>query len=113
MEQWSDSIHLKSALMTHLPENWLDALPLVLLGIRTSFKQDLTTSSEELVYGTALKLQGEFFSNTPFTTAASFLQMLRHHVRSFRLAPSVHHGSGSVFVSDDLVNSSHVLLRID
>ncbi|GBM30170.1 hypothetical protein AVEN_134213-1 [Araneus ventricosus] len=29
--------HLKSALMAHLPENWLDALPLVLLGIRSSF----------------------------------------------------------------------------
>ncbi|GBO03234.1 hypothetical protein AVEN_174963-1 [Araneus ventricosus] len=53
--------HLKSALMTHLPENWLDALPLVLFGIRTNFKQDLVASSAGLVYGTTLKLPGEIF----------------------------------------------------
>ncbi|GBN65351.1 hypothetical protein AVEN_130684-1 [Araneus ventricosus] len=53
--------HLKSALMEHLPENWLDALPLILLGIRSSFKPDLATSSAESVYGTTLKLPEEFF----------------------------------------------------
>ncbi|GBN24061.1 Retrovirus-related Pol polyprotein from transposon opus [Araneus ventricosus] len=86
--------HLKSALMTHLPENWLDALPLVLFGIRTNFKQDLVASSAGLVYGTTLKLPGEIFSNIPvITSALSFLQILRHHVRSFRPVPSVLHGS--------------------
>ncbi|GBM50424.1 Retrovirus-related Pol polyprotein from transposon opus [Araneus ventricosus] len=95
--------HLKSALMAHLPENWLDSLPLVLLGIRSNFKPDLATSSAELVYGTTLKLPGEFFSNTPVTTStSSFLQMLRHHVRSFRPVPTKHHCSGAVFVSDEL-----------
>ncbi|GBM97987.1 Pro-Pol polyprotein [Araneus ventricosus] len=106
--------HLKSALMAHLPENWLDSLPLVLLGIRSSFKPDLATSSAELVYGTTLKLPGEFFSNTPVTTStSSFLQMLRHHVRSFRPVPTRHHCSDAVFISDDLIKASHVFLRID
>ncbi|GBN12077.1 Transposon Ty3-I Gag-Pol polyprotein [Araneus ventricosus] len=106
--------HLKSALMAHLPENWLDSLPLVLLGIRSSFKPDLATSSAELVYGTTLKLPGEFFSNPPvITSASSFLQMLRHHVRSFRPVPTKHHCSDAVFISDDLIKASHVFFRID
>ncbi|GBL77508.1 hypothetical protein AVEN_41888-1 [Araneus ventricosus] len=105
--------HLKSALMAHLPENWLDALPLVLLGIRSSFKPDLATSSTELVYGTTLKLPGEFFSNTPVTTStSSFLQMLRHHVRLFRPVPTKNRCSSAVFVSDDLIKASRVFLRI-
>ncbi|GFV61285.1 hypothetical protein TNCV_2282771 [Trichonephila clavipes] len=106
--------HLKSALMTHLPESWLDSLPMVLLGIRSSFKQVLEASSAELVYGTTLKLSGEFFVNTPATTSTtSFLQSLRQHVRSFRPVPVKHHGSNPVFISKDLLQASHVFLRID
>ncbi|GFW64501.1 pol polyprotein [Trichonephila clavipes] len=100
--------------MTYLPESWLDSLPMVLLGIRSSFKQDLEASSAELVYGTTLKLPGEFFVNTPATTSTtSFLQSLRQHVRSFRPVPVKHHGSNPVFISKDLLQASHVFLRID
>ncbi|GFT63947.1 hypothetical protein NPIL_42221 [Nephila pilipes] len=46
------------ALMAHQPDTWLDALPLELLGIWTSYKDDMMASSLELAYGIA----GEFFS---------------------------------------------------
>ena len=46
------------------PTNWVDMLPMVLLGIRTSLKQDLKGSTAELVYGTKLRLPGNFFQNT-------------------------------------------------
>ncbi|GBO31157.1 hypothetical protein AVEN_136213-1 [Araneus ventricosus] len=35
--------------MAHFPESWSDSLPLIFLGIRTSFELDLATSSVELV----------------------------------------------------------------
>ena len=55
--------HLKSALKASPhPEHWTNMLPLVLLGIRTSLKQDLGCTAAELVYGTSLRLPGEFFS---------------------------------------------------
>ncbi|GFW77979.1 pol polyprotein [Trichonephila clavipes] len=100
--------------MTHLPESWLDSLPMVFLGIRSSFKQDLEASSAKLVYGTTLKLPGDFFVNTPATTSTtSFLQSLRQHVHSFHPVPVKHHGSNPVFISKDLLQESHVFLRID
>ena len=44
--------HLKSALRAHLTgPNWIDELPWVLLGIRTTPKEDLGCSSADLVYG--------------------------------------------------------------
>ena len=46
------------------PTNWVDMLPMVLLGIRTSLKQDLKGSTAELVYGTTLRLPGDFFQST-------------------------------------------------
>lgn len=105
---------LKSALMAHLPDSWLDVLPVVLLGIRTSFKEDIAASAAEMVYGTTLKLPGEFFSNTPVTTDASpFLQSLRQHMRSLKPLPTAHHSSSSIFVCRDLLQSKHVFLRID
>ena len=54
---------LKGALKAQpQPEQWTDALPLVLLGIRTALKDDLHCTTAELVYGTSLRLPGEFFA---------------------------------------------------
>jgi len=41
---------LKAAIMGHAEEKWTEALPLVLLGIRTAYKQDLHSSAAELVF---------------------------------------------------------------
>ncbi|KRY45214.1 Pro-Pol polyprotein [Trichinella britovi] len=43
---------------------WIDALPLVLLGIRSSVKEDLRHAPAELVYGSPLRLPGVFFTKT-------------------------------------------------
>ena len=36
---------LKAAIMCHAEEKWTEALPLVLLGIRTAYKEDLQSSA--------------------------------------------------------------------
>ncbi|GBM96315.1 Transposon Tf2-9 polyprotein [Araneus ventricosus] len=51
----------KIAFMAHCTPDWVGALPLVLLGIRSSIKLDIGASFVELVYGTSLRLPGEFF----------------------------------------------------
>ncbi|XP_076660505.1 uncharacterized protein LOC143363862 [Halictus rubicundus] len=52
---------MKSAIKCHETDNWVDILPIVLLGIRTAHKEDLKTSSAEMVYGSGIRLPGEFF----------------------------------------------------
>ena len=55
---------LKAALKYHPNHsNWVSALPLTLLGIRTTLKADLQCSAAELVYGTTLRLPGQFFDS--------------------------------------------------
>ena len=44
------------------PERLAEALPLVLLGIWTSLKEDIACTSAELEYGTTLRLPGEFLT---------------------------------------------------
>ena len=60
---------LKAALKAQpQPDSWKDALPLVLLGIRTTLKEDISSTAAEMVYNTTLRLPGEFF--TPFQTSS-------------------------------------------
>jgi cleavage and polyadenylation specificity factor subunit 1 len=47
---------LKAAFMCHADELLAEALPLVLLGIRSAWNEDLKASSAELVYGSPLPL---------------------------------------------------------
>ena len=56
--------HLKAALKCQTtPNNWVSLLPMILLGIRTAVKEDLQCTTAELVYGTTLRLPGEFFDS--------------------------------------------------
>ncbi|GBP65780.1 Glutamate receptor-interacting protein 2 [Eumeta japonica] len=52
---------LKAAIVCHESANWVESLPLVLLGIHSALKEDLETTSAELFYGQPLRLLGEFF----------------------------------------------------
>ncbi|CAM1323272.1 Uncharacterised protein r2_g3179 [Pycnogonum litorale] len=52
---------LKSSLKAYNdPTRWSEHLPIVLLGLRNAVKEDLQASPAELVYGTTLRLPGEF-----------------------------------------------------
>jgi hypothetical protein len=55
---------LKAAIMCHVDQHWTDALLLVLLGIRASFKADLQASVAEFVYGEPLRIPGELLTPT-------------------------------------------------
>ena len=65
--------HLKGGLKALLAGyHWVDNLPIVLLGIRASLKEGLSCTSAELVYGTALRLPGDFFAPPIAEVACSF-----------------------------------------
>lgn len=108
---------LKSALKGHPHQNhWTDALPLVLLGIRTSLKEDIGCTAAELVYGSTLRLPGGFFSPqepdaSPDPT--SYIVRLRNRMQHLHATPPrpITHPAGSV--SDGLKNALHVFIRHD
>lgn len=108
--------HLKSALMCHPNMTWLQALPLVLLGIRASIKDDLQASPAELVYGEPLRIPGELVapaSNEQSTNATDFVIQLRQQMSRLRPVPASRHAKPDVFVFKDLKTCTHVFLRDD
>lgn len=107
---------LKASLMASAQrEHWSTALPLVLLGIRSSLKEDLHHSSAELVYGTSLRLPGELLAPTPDLTpcgAQDFAARLTSSMRSLQpVQPRA--STRRTFVSQDLDTCTHVFVRVD
>ena len=84
---------LKASLKCRLNgPNWVDELPWVLLGLRTAPKEDLGSSSAELVYGSPLAVPGEFFPDGQPQSASQELQRQRDRVGSLKPTPTSAHG---------------------
>ena len=60
------------------PTNWTDLLPMVILGIRTAVKEDIHCTATEPVFGTTLRLPGQFFgASSSDIDPTSFVQRLK------------------------------------
>lgn len=105
---------LKAAIKAHESLDWYETLPLVLLGIRTSVKADLQCSAAELVYGTTLRLPGEFFvpRSKDTTDVQTYVQRLSTYMQALSPAqPRIQ--QRQVFVPNELETCSHVFIRVD
>ena len=110
---------MKSALKAKLAAdpNWVDALPLVMLGMRAAMKEDLNCSAAEMVFGEALRLPGEFFvsADGDWTADPVFVSDLRQRIRQLRpIAPDWHGGqTRRNYVPCELSTATHVFVRVD
>jgi hypothetical protein len=91
---------------------WTDTLPLVLMGIRSAWKEDLGATVAEMVYGQSLRLPGEFLApRTPeeaSTDAASFVCQQRTSFEDLRPNSVERHGVRKMFIFKDLATASRV-----
>ncbi|XP_073962036.1 uncharacterized protein [Choristoneura fumiferana] len=101
---------LKSSIMCHSNTHWAEALPLVLLGIRSAWKDDLQASAAELVYGEPLRLPGEFFTPTKGTTVdyTDFAARLRDHIGKLNPVPASHHSKKPFYIPKELSTAEYV-----
>ena len=106
--------HLKGGLKARLAGNhWVDNLPIVLLGIRASLKEGLPCTSAELVYGTTLRLPGDFFAPPIAEDACSFVSRLRSTMHHQQFITTTWHGNRDVYLPPDLHSATHVYVRHD
>jgi hypothetical protein len=98
--------------MYHADQQWTEALPLV-LGIDTTFKEDLQASVAELVYGEPIRIPGKLLtlSANPVDPALPITE-LRQHMAHLRPVPAAH-ASPATFVHKDLEKCTHVFLHQD
>jgi hypothetical protein len=108
--------NLKASLKCRLSgPNWVDELPWVLLGLRTTPKEDLHSSSAELVYGSPLTVPGDFFPDSKPRSAPRELQQQRELVGKLRPVPTTAHGEDKIqsHVPNSLKQAKFVFVRHD
>ena len=85
-------------------------------GPRLSLKGDLHCTTAELVYGTTLRIPGEFFESTDSHTAPDpqhYTTQLRHIMQRLQPVPLAHHTFCKPQQSKNLSTCTHVFLRRD
>lgn len=114
IERWHRT--LKAAICCKNTTQWSDQLPIILLGLRTSYKDDIKASPAELVYGSTLKIPAEFFHTNPLTSSpppTEFTQSLRKTMETLRPTQTAWHNHKAIFIHSDLQSCSHVFVRND
>ena len=107
---------LKTSLKARLTgPHWISELPWVLLGHRTTPKEDLNASPAELVYGSTLTVPGDFVpDSTPQAPdQRQHLRQLREKVGNLKPVPTSAHGTIKVNVPDVLTRAKFVFVRTD
>lgn len=112
IERWHRS--LKNAIKCLDTNNWVDALPTVLLGLRTTWKNDIQATAAEMIFGTTLRLPGEFFLKSDQSlTENDFITELKQTMNQIRPVPTANHSKENIFVQKELQTCTHVFVRDD
>ncbi len=108
---------LKAALRARLiGPDWANDLPLVLLGLWSAPKVDLKCAPTELVFGTTLRLPGEFFdaaTSSVDPVVSDFFVRLRTTIASVRPQETSHHRQHTAHLPATLQTCAFVFVRHD
>ena len=106
---------LKAAIMAHeSPNPWTITLPAVLLGVRSAVKERLGRSAAEMIYGTNLRLPGEFtkqYTVDANTDLENYSDKLRVAMSRHRLCPPRETQQHNIFQFKGIATCTHVFLR--
>lgn len=111
IERWHRT--LKNAIKCHTDTNWVDELPLIMLGLRSSINNDVGHSPAEMVYGATLRLPGQFVSETKYTVRNDWVSNFCEQMENLRTAKIVRHGNSPVYIPQDITSCTHIFLRND
>lgn len=112
IERWHRT--LKAAIMCRDTTNYSVSLPTILLGLRSTYKEDLKATPAEMVYGTTLRLPGDFFCpSKPSANECDFIISLRKRMASLRPTPAADHSQKAIFFDKTLDTTTHVFVRND
>ena len=108
---------LKSALKARTTDPyWMDHLPFVLLGLRVAWRENPNCSPAELVYGSSLRIPGEFIdtqNNRQCEPTSQFLRDLQHAMHSAIPPPTMYHTTPQQHLPPNLAQSGYVYVRVD
>ncbi|GFW27555.1 transposon Tf2-6 polyprotein [Trichonephila clavipes] len=104
---------LKRAIKAHNIK-WTETLPTVLLGLRTALRPDTNHTIAQMVYGSNIRLPGEFFNPPSIQIdAETFVTTLQTFMDELKPTKTSPPKSQKIFVHKDLKSCTHVFVRVD
>ncbi|XP_011687078.1 PREDICTED: uncharacterized protein LOC105449519 [Wasmannia auropunctata] len=104
---------LKAAIKFHQTEDWTIVLPVVLMGIRAAWKEDLNATPAEIVFGESIRLPGQFLherDDHKYTRTDDIVGRLQQRIQKTR--PVVkRHGQRTTFIFKELEITLRVFVR--
>lgn len=92
---------------------WYHEIPIVLLGLRSIYKEDLKATPSEMIYGQNLRLPGEIVVSQNEFDSSDVLFKLKNHFKNVKSNISHHRDSESgLHVPRDLRSCKFVFLRV-
>lgn len=106
---------IKASIKCSDSRNWAEQLPIILLSHRATLKEDIGASPAELVYGSTLRLPGEFVGDEIKNELQSdFVSKLKTHMRSIQpVQGSNHNTRRPEFMQKQLQTCKYVFVRVD
>nr|CDS31399.1 RNA directed DNA polymerase (reverse transcriptase) [Hymenolepis microstoma] len=107
--------HKSAIIATSSSLNWVERLPIILLALRSTVKEDLGCCPAELVLGTPLRLPGEMIFESQdrgSVDPSSYATRLKEHFRSVLPTPT-RQDSKPAYIHKDLSTSSFVFPPYD
>lgn len=105
---------MKAILKCHANrDNWADTLPIVLLGLRSTIKNDLQATPAEMVHGSSLRLLGEFIFEDALRPPSEFVQELKKTTNSLQPTQTTHKRKQQTFIHRDMGQCTYVFVRVD
>jgi len=103
---------IKAAIKCHETEEWTTVLPVILMGIRAAWREDLKATAAELVYGEPIRLPGQFLEERPAANPENLVGEFAKAVQKLR--PRIkRHGTKPTFVFKDMASTTKVFVRQD
>jgi len=88
---------------------WVDALPIVLIGLCTCYKEDIRASTAKLLYGKTFRIPGEFFDHEDMLNEPQpFVEPFRRLMQRMKPTAAAHHLRNRPFVFKDLYTCTQV-----
>lgn len=104
---------MKNAIKCHTDTKWVDALPLVLIGLRCSVNPDIGYSPAELTYGTTLQIPGQFVTEKSYLANNEWVSSFCDYMQNIQTTEVKRHGRKPIYIPQELATCTHVFLRND
>ncbi|XP_059225779.1 uncharacterized protein LOC131997918 [Stomoxys calcitrans] len=104
---------MNAAIKSYKSQNWVEILPVVMMGLHSAIIQDVGYSFAEMVFGTNLRLPGGIFDNVNSKYSDNWVDEFHNNMQNIRPTPGIRHGKHTIFVPMDLLKCSHVFVRND